>query len=93
MTELSYVWDLKQTINHIYRKLRHVRKAAEQGDATALLILHYYYMCCEQLWTLDDNTLVMSELNDWKDELQHWLSQFTISVDAADYRPELLKAY
>lgn len=93
LTELSYVWDLKQTLNKINRKLRIVRKAAEQGDATALLILSYYYEGCEQLWTLDDNTLIMPELNEWKIELKNWLHQFNVSVNAADFRPELLQAY
>jgi hypothetical protein len=93
MAELSYVWDLKKTLNQIIRKLRKIRDAAEQGDATALLILQYYYEGCEQLWTLDDNTLVMPELKQWQAELQNWLIKFNIRVNVAEYQPELLQAY
>ncbi|MCR8923436.1 DUF3087 domain-containing protein [Dasania sp. GY-MA-18] len=93
MSELSYVWDLKQELNQINRKLKKIRDAAAQGDATALLILQYYYQGCEQLWTLDDNTLVMEELKQWQAELQNWLTQFAISVDAGDYKRALLLAY
>ncbi|WP_019529667.1 DUF3087 family protein [Dasania marina] len=93
LTDLSYVWDLKQELNRINRKLRPIRSAAEQGDASALLILHYYYQGCEQLWTLDDNTLVLPELKQWQVDLQNWLTQFAVEVNAADYRRELLQAY
>tara|TARA_R110000868_G_scaffold274639_6_gene534185 strand:+ start:3965 stop:4474 length:510 start_codon:yes stop_codon:yes gene_type:complete len=93
LTELSYVWDLKQELNRINRKLRPIRSAAELGDATALLILQYYYQGSEQLWTLDDNTLVLPELKQWQVDLQNWLTQFAVEVNAADYRRELLQGY
>ncbi|WP_371372347.1 DUF3087 family protein [Thalassotalea aquiviva] len=63
MSEIYYVWQLKQQINFIYRKLKKIKQAGfEKNNLTALIILTFYYEACFQLYNLDDNTITLSSL-------------------------------
>lgn len=63
MIEVVYVWDLKQVLNKIYRKQRHIEKKIEEGDQDAMVIMNYQYRGSKQLYQLDDNTLTLTDLN------------------------------
>lgn len=62
MAEIVYVWELKQQINRIQRKIIPLEKACEEKDPKALLIMEFYCKACRQLYLLDDNTITMEEL-------------------------------
>lgn len=62
MTEVTYVWELKQTLNQITRKLNKLKQAAEEGNVSAMTIIQFSYSGSRLLWQLDDNTIVMEEL-------------------------------
>ena len=62
MYEVTYVWDLKQSLNKINRKMRQLQSAANQGNYHALLALHFSCAGSRLLWQLDDNTILMDDL-------------------------------
>ncbi|KZN42128.1 DUF3087 domain-containing protein [Pseudoalteromonas luteoviolacea] len=93
MVEVVYVWELKQALNRITRKMPKLKKAAQQGDVNAMLAIHYSYAGSRQLWTLDDNTIMMEELAIWKAELDALATQYQVTLDVSKYREEMLKVF
>ncbi len=93
MREVAYVWDLKQTLNLIYRKNKKLLTAAEQGNPDAMLALQFSYEGSRQLWQLDDNTITMSSLNNTQSQLDAWVQKYNVQLDIADYNNDLLKAF
>lgn len=91
--ELAYVWDLKQELNQIGRRMNKIKAAAQQGNQQAMTILNFSYQGSKQLWQLDDNTLVMEELSLWQAELEALQLRFNISVSIEDYQRGLLRAF
>ncbi|MEO2268380.1 DUF3087 domain-containing protein [Pseudoalteromonas sp. YIC-656] len=91
MTEVVYVWRLKQALNLITRKLAKVKAAAEQGNVMAFHTLQFNYSGCRQLWQLDDNTITMEELAIEQAKLDVLANKFNVVADAALYQPEFLK--
>ncbi len=62
LNEVTYVWDLKQMLNRIYRKQKKIEAAAEQGDTDALIIMNFQLRGSKQLYQLDDNTITLENL-------------------------------
>ncbi|KZN62595.1 DUF3087 domain-containing protein [Pseudoalteromonas luteoviolacea] len=93
MVEVVYVWELKQTLNRITRKMPKLKKAAQQGNVNAMLAIHYSYAGSRQLWTLDDNTITMEDLAIWQAELDALAAQYQVTLDLSKYREEMLKAF
>ncbi len=91
--EVAYVWALKQELNHINRHIHKIKAAAQEGDANAMIILNFSYAGSEQLWQLDDNTLVMEELRGWKANLEQLKQRFNVETSLEDYHRELLRNY
>ena len=91
--EVYYVWRLKQQINYIIRKNKALEQAVEQDDVQAITIMAFYYKACEQLYTLDDNTITMSALNKKSNALQEKIDALNLSIDISDYSVDMLKAY
>ena len=88
--EVKYVWDLKQLHNKIYRKLHHVKKAAETNDVDALIILNYYYQASKQLYTLDNNTLTMDSLLTDIARLERQIETNHLDINLSDFNIGLL---
>ena len=91
MSEVVYVWHLKQALNQITRKLAKVKAAAEQGNVDAHHALQFYYSGCRQLWQLDDNTITMEELAIEQAKLDVLANKYNLEARADLYRPEYLK--
>lgn len=83
--EVSYVWGLKQELNLITRKMRQIKEAAQQGNEAAMCALAFSYAGSRQLWSLDDNTLVMEDLAMWEQELEALQTRYDACVKASDY--------
>jgi hypothetical protein len=64
MTEVVYVWDLKQILNRIYRKQRKIEKALLTNNHEAMLLMNFQYRGSKQLYKLDDNEITLAELNE-----------------------------
>lgn len=91
MTEILYVWQLKQQINYIYRKLNTIKAAAfEHANVDALIILEFYYQACHQLYTLDDNTITLSSLLQEQNRHKQFILERNLRIDADQYQQSLL---
>jgi len=93
MTEVTYVWNLKQVLNKINRKMRKLKDAAREGDAQALLAIHYSHAGSRLLWQLDDNMILEDELIAEKAEFDAIANQYNLSLDTDDYDPAILKNF
>ncbi len=93
MTEVYYVWELKQGLNKIYRKLRKIEAAKEDGNVNAMVILNFYYAASSQLFKLDDNTITMDSLQLEINKLQELIESKQITVRIEDYDTSMLKSF
>lgn len=93
LTEVYYVWQLKQALNKITRKMRKLEAAAQQGNADAMLALQYSYSGSRLLWRLDDNTIIMDELAVKQTELNNLAEKHNVSLNVDEYNEQLLKQF
>jgi hypothetical protein len=93
MTEVVYVWELKQALNKITRKMPKLEAASRNGHADALLAIHYSYSGSRLLWELDDNTLLMDELTMKQAALKTLAEEYAVSLDADDYDERILQSF
>ncbi|TVU81268.1 DUF3087 domain-containing protein [Pseudoalteromonas neustonica] len=93
MTEVVYVWDLKQALNKITRKMAKLKAAGREGNPQALLAIHYSYAGSRLLWQLDDNTITMDELAIKQAELDNVAAKFNVTLDVDDYDDVILKQF
>lgn len=85
MTEVTYIWELKQVLNQITRKMQKLQTAAAQGNVTAMTALQYSYAGSRLLWQLDDNTIVMDELAVEQAKLDALAAKFNIELDSSAF--------
>ena len=93
MYEVAYVWDLKQALNRITRKMMAIKKAAKEGDVDAMLAMQFSYSGSKQLWTLDDNTITMEDLSMWQAELDALARQYQAELDITKYDERILTKF
>lgn len=93
MTEVYYVWRLKQQINYIHRKSIKLNKAIAEDDSQAMLIMAFYYKACRQLYELDDNTITLSSLTAKSNELERQIENLQLTINIEDYQQSLLQDY
>lgn len=93
MTEVVYVWELKQSLNKITRKMPKLKAAGREGNADALLAIHYSYAGSRLLWQLDDNTITMDELAIKQAELDSVAAKYNLTLNADDYNESILKQF
>jgi hypothetical protein len=93
MREVVYVWELKQALNKINRKMLKLKVAGHEGNAQALLAIHYSYAGSRLLWQLDDNTIIMDDLAIAQAELDNLAGQYHLTLNADDYDERILKQF
>jgi len=93
MTEVVYVWDLKQSLNKINRRMSKLKAASRKGNLDALLAIHFSYAGSRLLWQLDDNTIVMEELAIQQAELDRIALEFHLTLNSDDYDETVLKQF
>lgn len=93
MTEVTYIWELKQTLNQITRKMQKLKQAAEKGDVTAMTLIQYSYSGSRLLWQLDDNTIVMDELAIEQANLDTLAAKYAIELRADAFDAKDLAQY
>ena len=93
MTEVVYVWELKQTLNKINRRMPKLKVAGHKGNAKALLAIHYNFAGSRLLWQLDDNTIVMDELAAQQTELDSIAAKYNLILNIDDYDECILKQF
>lgn len=93
MTEVVYIWDLKQSLNKITRKMPQLKNSANQGNLDAMLIMQYSYAGSRQLWQLDDNTILMDELSIQQAELDALTVKYSVSLETDKYNEKMLRQF
>ena len=93
MIEVAYVWDLKQVLNRINRKMLKLKAAAQEGNINALLAINYSYAGSRLLWQLDDNLITMDQLAIDQAEIDSLAMEYNLTLTAEDYDEAVLKEF
>ena len=93
MSEVVYVWDLKQQLNRIHRKQRKIEAASDEGDHNAMIIMNYLYRGSKQLYLLDDNTITMEDLDIKIQVLDSRMESAGLSVSTDLYDQSMLDRF
>ena len=93
MLEVVYVWDLKQQLNRIHRKIRKIENAVENNDVDAMVILNFMYRGSRQLYQLDDNTITMEGLVTKIRVLDQRMKDAGLSLSTDAYVPAMLDRF
>ena len=93
MSEVVYVWDLKQQLNRIYRKQRKIEEVLERSDHDAMIIMNYMYRGSKQLYELDDNTITMDDLLIKIQILEKRMQAAGLSLSTDSYNPAMLDGF
>lgn len=93
MTEVVYVWDLKQQLTKIQRKHKKVEAAIENNDKEAMIIMNFMYRGSRQLYELDDNTITMEDLLPLIAALDVRMKNAGLSLTTDLFKPEMLDRY
>ena len=91
--EVVYVWDLKQQLNRIHRKLRKIEVAVENNDDDAMNIMNYMYRGSKQLYELDDNVITMDSLDSKLSVLNQRMKDAGLSLSVDAYNPTMLDRF
>ncbi|MDO6687800.1 MULTISPECIES: DUF3087 family protein [unclassified Agarivorans] len=91
--EVIYVWELKQELNKINRKMASLSRASKHGDAIAFSIIKFSYLGSRQIWELDDNTLMLSELALSEQKLDELAQAQGLVIDTSQYHQTQLAKY
>jgi len=93
MFEVVYVWDLKQQLNRINRKLRKIEVAVENDNNDAMVIMNFMYRGSKQLFELDDNTITMGSLIRKINVLDQHMQDSGLSLSTSAYSPDMLDKF
>jgi hypothetical protein len=93
LTEVAYVWDLKMALNKVTRVMHKLEAPAEQGNADAMLALHFSYSGSRQLWQLDDNNITLDDLHIKQVKLAALAEKYNLKLNLCEYNSDLLKAF
>lgn len=91
--EVVYVWDLKQQLNQIYRKQRHIEPFVEKNDPEAIAIMYFFYRGSQQLYRLDDNTITMDTIALELRALERRIDDLRINITTDSYQKAMLERF
>jgi len=91
--EIAYVWQLKQELNQINRRLRAIQAAVKADHQDAIIVMLFNYHGSRQLWLLDDNVLNLQELEVQLQQLQQQIQRLDLTVKLTDYHRALLDKF
>lgn len=93
LTEVVYVWDLKQLLNKIQRKQRAIEVRVEANDRTAMIILNFQYQGSKQLYQLDNNTITMDDLLIKIQHLDKRMDAAGLNITSVNLEPALIEQF
>lgn len=93
LTEVVYVWDLKQMLNRIQRKQEKLKAAIAEGDRNAMIIMNFHFNGARQLYELDDNTITMDQLLEEEAAFHRRMAEHGVSLTLDEFDPRLLDRY
>ena len=91
--EVYYVWQIKQIQNLVYRKLKKIKAAVEQGDEKALIVLSYYFKSLKQIYELDDNTITISSVEKEQQKIESLIKDKGLTLNSDQFDKSLLANY
>ncbi|MDF1763250.1 MAG: DUF3087 family protein [Oleibacter sp.] len=91
MSDIVYIWRLKQALNKIYRRSKKIDAGIAKDQPDAIRIRYFSLHASAYVYQLEDNTLTMPELNEQIDELNQQISRLGMMVSIDDYNSELLE--
>lgn len=91
MTDIRFIMQLKQRLNRIYRATKAVDAAVASDQRNGLIVRYYSLHASHYLYTLEDNTLTLEDLEQQIAALDEQIMrlQFTIRLD--DYSDDILQ--
>jgi hypothetical protein len=93
LSEVVYVWDLKQQLNQIYRKQRKIEPLVEENDPDAIAIMYFFYRGSQQLYELDDNTITMDTIGLQLRALERRIEDLGINITTDSFRKVMLDRF
>lgn len=93
LNEAVYVWNLKQIHNQIYRKLKKIKAAADEGNRNALTVLYFYYTTQKQVYELDNNTLTMNSVDSSIEHIKKEAEKWSFELSLSDFSKELVAEF
>jgi hypothetical protein len=93
MREVVYVWDLKQTLNQIYRKQKNIEPFVEKNDPDAIAIMYFFHRGSQQLYELDDNTITMDSIRLKVRALERQIEALGLDITTDSYRKAMLERF
>ncbi len=93
MSEVVYVWDLKQLLNKIQRKQRKIKSAVEADDKDAMIVMNFMYRGSKQLYELDDNTITIEDLLLLINALDQRMEKAGLSLSTDSFEPSMLDRF
>jgi hypothetical protein len=93
LREVVYVWDLKQQLNHIYRKQRKIEPLVDENDPEAIAIMYFFYRGSQQLYELDDNTITMDTIGLKLRALERRIADLGINITTDSFRKVMLERF
>lgn len=91
--EVYYVWQLKQCQNSIFRRLKKIKLASEQGDVNAITTLKFYYLSLQKVYLLDDNTLTITTINKKLSDLENLILDKNLIISPEQFEKSMLRPY
>ncbi len=90
MADVVYLWRLKGELNRIYRSSKLLEHALATGDRDAFIIQNFNLRGARLLYTTEDNTLTLPELQEKIIDLERELEERELTVSMDEYTPALL---
>ena len=78
---LLYSWALKRAVMKVYNRLQRIERLAEEGDASALEVMAFYFNALEQMHQLEGNSHELLEIQGKKREWRERFEQAGIDPD------------
>lgn len=91
MSEVVYVWHLKQELNFIYRHSAALKSALERNSHNALIVMYFNLKGSIQLYELDDNDLTLDTLRQDLLDFEAKIQALDVAVNPDDYHRNLVK--
>ncbi|QYK00895.1 DUF3087 family protein [Shewanella psychrotolerans] len=93
LKEIYYVSRLKALQNRIYRKLKAIKREADNDNVDALIILSFYFTSLKLVYLLDDNTLTLNQLDSELTAIKQRIELLGLAVTEHDFDVELLNRF
>lgn len=90
-SDILYIWQLKQVLNRIYGKLRWIEEGLAADNPTAITVQFFYLKASYFVYSLEDNTLTLSDISKQLNELNEQIERLELNLSVDDFDESLLQ--